>query len=399
MKLSHGLAAVVLTLSAAAAQADVTATITAVSDYDFRGLTQTRQNPALQGSVDITGKSGWYLGAWASNVDFGGDENLEVDLYGGFAGGETFPWDIGIIEYTYPQSNDLRDFPEIYASLGWKWLKGKVWYSNNFGGSRDDAFYYEGNAAIPLPANFGLNLHAGYSDGKYWGSDNYMDWSAGVTYSIGHFNLGLKWVDGSDLKSYNNAPDDISSSDARAILSISTTFPWSNGEEEGTPEIAEAVPVAAVAAVPAAPADADGDGVSDTADRCPNTPAGDRVGPYGCSCDVSIQTHFAFDSAELTVEDKAALDRVAARLKELEFVGGAATGYTDNTGDAAYNVKLSERRAKAVVDYLGAKGVAPGRITATGAGSSEPIADNSTEAGRAQNRRVNIRRTDCGPAN
>ena len=117
MKLSHVLAAVGLALSAAAAQADVTATITAVSDYDFRGLTQTRQNPALQGSIDITGKSGWYLGAWGSNVDFGGDENVEVDLYGGFTGGETFPWDIGIIAYTYPQSNDLRDFPEIYASL------------------------------------------------------------------------------------------------------------------------------------------------------------------------------------------------------------------------------------------------------------------------------------------
>jgi uncharacterized protein (TIGR02001 family) len=399
MKLSHGLAAVVLALSAAAAQADVSATITAVSDYDFRGLTQTRQNPALQGSVDITGQSGWYLGAWASNVDFGGDENIEVDLYGGFAGGETFPWDVGIIDYTYPQSNDLRDFPEIYASLGWKWLKGKVWYSDNFGGSRDNAFYYEGNAAIPLPANFGLNLHAGYSDGDYWSKDkagiqSYLDWSVGVTYAMGHFNLGLKWVDGSDYTPANNAYHDIGNSDARAIFSISTTFPWS--KEEATPEIAEAAPVAAVAAVPA---DADGDGVPDSADRCPNTPAGDRVGPNGCSCDVSIQTHFAFDSAELTAEDKAALDRVAARLQELEFVGGAATGYTDNTGDAAYNVKLSERRAQAVVDYLGAKGVAPGRITATGAGSAEPVADNATEEGRAQNRRVTIRRTDCGPAN
>jgi len=230
MKLRHGLAALVLTMSAAAAHAEVTATVTAVSDYDFRGITQTRQNPALQGSIDYAGESGFYVGGWASNVDFGGDENVEVDLYAGFAGGETFPWDVGIITYTYPMSNDVHDFSEIYASLGWKFLEGKIWYSNNFGGgpAGDDALYYEGNATFELPANFGLGLHAGYSDGAYWGSDNYLDYSVGVTYTIGHFDLGLKYVDGSDLKSYNDAPDDIASSDARAIFSVSTTFPWSN---------------------------------------------------------------------------------------------------------------------------------------------------------------------------
>ena len=73
---------------------------------------------------------------------------------------------------------------------------------------------------------------------------------------------------------------------------------------------------------------------------------------------MTIRTHFAFDSAELTAEDKAELERVAARLKELEFVGGTATGHTDSVGDEAYNQKLSERRAQAVVDFLPAKGVA-----------------------------------------
>lgn len=238
MKLSHGLAALVLTMSAAAAQAEVTATVTATSDYDFRGITQTRNNPALQGSIDYASDSGFYLGGWASNVDFGGDENVEVDLYGGFSGGETFPWDVGIIWYTYPQSNDLYDFAEIYASIGYKWVSGKVWYSNDFGGGPPgaDAFYLEGNASIPLPADFGLDLHAGYSDGSYWDKDNYMDWSAGLTYSIGHFDLALKYVDGSDYKPGNNAYRDIGSSDARAIFSISTTFPWKSGEEAASAE-------------------------------------------------------------------------------------------------------------------------------------------------------------------
>jgi len=138
--------------------------------------------------------------------------------------------------------------------------------------------------------------------------------------------------------------------------------------------------------------------VPDSRDLCPNTPKGDRVDSHGCSCDVTIRTHFAFDSAELTAEDKTELDRVAARLNELHFVGDEADGHTDTVGKADYNMKLSERRAQAVVDYLAAKGVAPGRIKARGFGETRPLADNSTEEGRAQNRRVTIRRTDCGPA-
>ena len=160
-----------------------------------------------------------------------------------------------------------------------------------------------------------------------------------------------------------------------------------------------AAPVAAAPVVAAKCADSDNDGVCDADDKCPNTPAGDRVGPFGCSCDVTIRTHFAFDSAELTAEDKAALDTAAARLTELGFVEGTATGHTDSVGDEAYNEKLSERRAQAVVDYLAAKGVAKGRIKAIGMGEAKPIATNETEAGRAENRRVTIRRTDCGPAN
>ena len=162
--------------------------------------------------------------------------------------------------------------------------------------------------------------------------------------------------------------------------------------------VAAPPPPPAAAPVAAKCSDQDADGVCDADDKCPNTPAGDRVGPFGCSCDVTIRTHFAFDSAVLTAEDMATLDAAAARLKELQFVDGTATGHTDNIGTAEYNQKLSERRAQAVVDYLASKGVYPGRIKPIGMGLTKPIADNATEEGRAQNRRVTIRRTDCGPA-
>jgi len=215
-------------------------------------------------------------------------------------------------------------------------------------------------------------------------------WGAGFSYTWNHrVSTRLEYTNVTDVAEVSGRKSDVE----RFTLGLVYRF----GHEEAAP--VAAAPVAAVAAAPAKCADSDNDGVCDTADRCPDTAAGERVGPYGCPCDVSIRTHFAFDSAELTAEDKAALDKVATRLQELEFVGGTATGHTDNVGDEAYNLKLSERRAQAVADYLAAKGVAAGRITAIGLGETKPLADNSTEEGRAQNRRVTIRRTDCGPAN
>ena len=231
MKLSHGLAVVVLTMTAATVHAEITGTVTAVSDYDFRGVTQTKQNPALQGSIDYSHVSGFYVGAWGSNVDFGNccDENVEVDIYAGFRGGDAVTYDVGLIYYSYPGADSI-DFPEIYAGIGYKWLSGKIWYSNDFGNYDDSTMYYEANANFPLPANFAVSGHVGYSDGvkAAYGQDNYTDWSVGVTYALGHFTLGLKYVDGSDLKTLNDTFDDVSSTDARAIFSVSTTFPWSN---------------------------------------------------------------------------------------------------------------------------------------------------------------------------
>lgn len=156
-----------------------------------------------------------------------------------------------------------------------------------------------------------------------------------------------------------------------------------------------------VAAVPAKCADTDMDGICDTKDQCPDTKAATRVGPAGCNCDYTLQTHFANDSANLVdAADKAELDRLAAVMTnpKLQFVAGEIDGYTDNVGDPAYNEKLSKERADAVAEYLKSKGVVLGdRFITKGYGAADPVADNSTEEGRASNRRVTIRRTDCGP--
>ncbi len=114
-----------------------------------------------------------------------------------------------------------------------------------------------------------------------------------------------------------------------------------------------------------------------------------------------LRTHFAFNSAELTAQDKTDLDALIAILKnpKLAFIAGTVTGHTDDVGDAAYNLDLSKRRANAVAEYARSKGLNLGaQFQVIGKGEVDPIADNKTEDGRAQNRRVTIRRTDCGPA-
>jgi len=157
------------------------------------------------------------------------------------------------------------------------------------------------------------------------------------------------------------------------------------------PETVAAVPVAA------SPADEDADGIEDAADRCPATPGGDRVGPQGCSCDVTVQLQYELDSAKLTTDDMARLDITVARLRELQFVEGEIGGYADSTGDDDYNLRLSQERAQSVLDYLVSKGIDGSRLTAVGHGEANPIADNATVEGRAMNRRVVARRTDCPP--
>ena len=232
MKLSHGLAAVGLTFAALAAHAEVTITVTAVTDYNFRGISLSANDPALQGSIDWAHDSGFYAGAWASNIDSGDDVDgdIEVDLYVGFAGSinDDLGYDVGLVYYTYPDSDDIDEYPEIYAGLSYKQFDIKQWYTNDSSGYDLDGFYTEVNGTFELPANFGLALHAGYSYGDAFDGTEYYDYSIGVTYTLGHFDLGLSYVDTSlDKNDELYSKGDVFKSTGRAIFSISTTFPWS----------------------------------------------------------------------------------------------------------------------------------------------------------------------------
>jgi outer membrane protein OmpA-like peptidoglycan-associated protein len=99
---------------------------------------------------------------------------------------------------------------------------------------------------------------------------------------------------------------------------------------------------------------------------------------------------FGFDSAEVQPQFRPVLDNLAVTLNEYNQTLIEVAGHTDSIGSAAYNQTLSERRASNVANYLGSRGVMRDRMIVVGAGQTRPIASNATEAGRAQNRRVEI---------
>lgn len=99
---------------------------------------------------------------------------------------------------------------------------------------------------------------------------------------------------------------------------------------------------------------------------------------------------FDFDSSELRPAARRNLEDLAASVRDFENTELMVVGHTDSQGSASYNQDLSERRADAAYQYVARQGVQPSRITALGRGEDEPVASNETEAGRQQNRRVEI---------
>lgn len=137
------------------------------------------------------------------------------------------------------------------------------------------------------------------------------------------------------------------------------------------------------------PLDSDGDGVYDYLDKCPGTPAGAKVNADGCW--VLSDVLFDFDKAMIKPVALGLLDEVVQVLKNQPGLKVSLDGHTDGVGTAAYNMKLSEKRAGAVKAYLIDKGIDAQRLSSTGYGLTKPVASNETDDGRALNRRVEIR--------
>ncbi len=177
-----------------------------VSDYRFRGISQTTEKPAAQGGFDLAMKSGLYLGTWASNVnDWANTEGngMEIDFYGGFKGSlpMDFGFDIGLIAYQYPgtTANPKQNTRELYVGIS----KGPVSYKLSrtmtsawFGiDEAKGSLYHDLSASYGLAEKVTLSAHAGYQKikGDWAGGDaSFKDYKLGVAYDLGDgFSLGL----------------------------------------------------------------------------------------------------------------------------------------------------------------------------------------------------------------
>jgi len=229
------LAGAALAASGVAGAGEWSSTVTATSDYDFRGVSLSAKDPALQASIDWAADSGLYVGAWASNIDYGSDVDgdIELDLYAGWAGefGGGVGWDAGAVWYLYPGSSEsatkakIEDYPELWFGISYGIFDAKQWWAIDYGGGSDDALYTEANLNFELPANFTAGVHVGYNYGDAFDGFEYFDYAAFVGYTLGHFDLELRYT-GTDLSGEDKITDDVFNTEGRLIFSVSTTFPW-----------------------------------------------------------------------------------------------------------------------------------------------------------------------------
>lgn len=165
-------------LCTATAHAGLTANLAVTSDYIFRGISNSNRQPALQGGVDFVHPDGWYVGGWASNVDFrdGGEAKVEIDGYFGYAASVgKFSWNTGWMAYVYPGASQSLRYDTQRLSAGMQYdlsaaLVGLYFdrIKNVFGSG--PAHYLETSLVVPLHADISLDMRIGrqrYTDNVF----------------------------------------------------------------------------------------------------------------------------------------------------------------------------------------------------------------------------------------
>lgn len=235
--------------AAAAPASPFTGNFTIASEYLYRGIAQTRGNPAIQGGFDYAHPSGFYIGTWGSNISWIGDTvpgasaSLELDLYGGYKGAITgdLGYDVGVLTYNYPGSNKPTgnakpDTTEVYGALSWKWLSAKYSYSTGSlfgwttpnGGKTTGSGYLDLTGTFDLGDGWGVSAHAGHQSVKGLSVASYSDWKLGVTKDVGLGTVGLALL-GTNAKDSCSAAEPYcfggyEAGKSRALLTFGKTF-------------------------------------------------------------------------------------------------------------------------------------------------------------------------------
>ncbi len=164
-------------IGATSAQAvELSANVALVSDYRFRGISQTDKKAAIQGGFDASFEPGFYVGTWASSIDFGDVTDgsgsygtMEIDYYAGWTGpiGDSdFGIDVGYMYYQYPGDtvDPTGDYQEVYVKGSWQDLTVGVTYSDDYYAETGKFWYFAGDYSLTFAEDFSLGLHVGYND-------------------------------------------------------------------------------------------------------------------------------------------------------------------------------------------------------------------------------------------
>ena len=217
----------------------VTGNAAVVSDYRFRGISQTDKRFALQGGITVTHESGFYVSTWGSSIDdyVAAGSDQELDLIAGYSrtfGAATV--DVGVLYYYYPGSGGANtDFVEPYASVkgtfGPATAKLSAAYapksralSVDGGLTREDNLYVAGDLSASIPNTpLGVSAHLGHSFGPSYLTigKEYTDWNIGATYTWSHLTFGVSYVD-TDKSLYSPSGRNISK--AGVVGSITASF-------------------------------------------------------------------------------------------------------------------------------------------------------------------------------
>lgn len=188
MTASLGLA--VLALSNPARAADLSGSATATSDYVFRGVSQTQEDPALQLGAKLAFDNGLYVGGWTSNVDYGDavGSNAEIDGTVGWSGELAKDWalDANLTRYTYPGTNDGfdLDYNELVGTLTWKnrWF-GTLGYSNDVFASGEPGTYVQVGGKFPINDQWRIEAAVGHYDLQDALGDSYQHATVSAIYA------------------------------------------------------------------------------------------------------------------------------------------------------------------------------------------------------------------------
>ncbi|MEO8000696.1 MAG: TorF family putative porin [Arenimonas sp.] len=187
--------------AADASESNLSFNASLVSDYVFRGISQTDFDPALQAGVDYKfGDSGFYIGGWGSNVDYGPvlGHDFEVDLYVGYNVDLNDDWnlDLNLTRYSYLGGNDGFDinYNEFIGVVTYsEMLTFTVGYTNNYGNADISQLYLGVGGSWEVGNGFNLTAGLGHTD--FEGGGNYNDWTLGVNRDFGPVNIGVNYYD------------------------------------------------------------------------------------------------------------------------------------------------------------------------------------------------------------